>query len=262
MRRMSKFDTAGEPADASLPKSRTIASTESVARHPQFRYVLPEMPSASPPIFNELDYLGQKWNAQVDRPIAEMGLIHRAHLFAELAFASYWAEEYVVELCKHFGFQAITFLDCDGAQTYILSNEHDTIVACRGTMGNDWNDIRANLKAWKVFETAGKVHGGFRDEADHLWPQLEEALRPNQKPLYFTGHSLGGAMAQIFAARCKVAGIASEPLEIQTFGSPRVGDKRYNHHCQIKMIRWVNNNDFAPRFPPALFGYRHTGLEI
>lgn len=216
-----------------------------------------------PAPYKELDYLGQQWNAQIDRPIAEMDFYHRAHIFAELSFACYWAEEYMVELCKHFGFDDLRYFNFEGAQAYILYNQHDTVVACRGTEATDWNDIRADLKVWKVVaETVGKVHGGFKDEVDHLWPALAEALESNEKPLYFTGHSLGGAMAQISAARCQQSGLKSDPLEIQTFGSPRVGNKRYITHCKIKKIRWVNNNDFVPRFPPALFGYRHTGLEM
>ncbi|MFT5110628.1 MAG: triacylglycerol lipase [Verrucomicrobiales bacterium] len=216
-----------------------------------------------PVTFKELAYLEQKWNIQVDRPIAEMRFYQRAHVFAELAFGCYWAEKYMRELCEHFGIADLSYFNFEGAQAYILWGEHDTIVACRGTEATDWNDIRADLKVWKVVaETVGKVHGGFKDEVDHLWPDLEEALESNKKPLYFTGHSLGGAMAQICAARCKLSGIGSEPLEIQTFGSPRVGDKRYITHCKIKKIRWVNNNDFVPRFPPAIFGYRHTGLEM
>ena len=219
------------------------------------------MPAATR--FKELDYLGQKWNAQVDRPIAEMGFYQRAHMFAELAFASYWAKDYMLELCQHFGFQELSYFDFDGAQTYVIGNQHDTVVTCRGTEATDWNDIRADLKVWKVLaETDGKVHGGFTDEVDHLWPDLEEMLRSNEKPVYFTGHSLGGAMAQICAARCKLSEIRSEPQEIQTFGSPRVGDRRYVNYCKLSRIRWINNNDFVPRFPPALFGYRHTGLEM
>ena len=221
------------------------------------------MANKIPPSFKGLEYLGQTWNAQADRPLAEMEFYHRAHLLAELAFACYWAEDYMLELCKHFGITELQFFNFEGAQAYILGNEHDTIVACRGTEATDWNDIRADLKVWKVVaETVGKVHGGFKDEVDHLWPELEEALRPNERPLYFTGHSLGGAMAQICAARCKLSQIKSDPLEIQTFGSPRVGNRRYINHCQIRKIRWVNNNDFVPKFPPAIFGYRHTGLEM
>lgn len=215
------------------------------------------------PGFKELDYLGQKWNSQLDRPVGEMGFYRRAHLLAELALASYWAEKYVRELCEHFGAHDLRFFNFEGAQAYIIEAEHDTIVACRGTEATDWNDIRADLKVWKVVaETVGKVHRGFKDEVDHLWPALEDALEANRKPLYFTGHSLGGAMAQICAARCKLSEIKSDPIEVQTFGSPRVGNKRYITHCKITKVRWVHNNDFVPRFPPALFGYRHTGLEM
>jgi len=215
-----------------------------------------------PPTFKDLDYLNQNWCSQADRPLAEMSFYQRSHVLAELAFACYWAEGHMEVLSKHIGFTEQSYLNFDGAQAYIVSNEHDTIVTCRGTEATDWNDIRADLKVWKVLaETAGKVHGGFKRETDDLWPALEEALRANKKPLYFTGHSLGAAMALICAGRCQRSEIESNPLEIHTFGSPRVGDKRYISQAKVKHVRWVNNNDIVSRSPPAFFGYRHVGEE-
>jgi len=221
------------------------------------------MTATTSPFFKELDYLGHRWNAQADRPIAEMGFYRRAHLLAELSFASYWAEEYMRELCDHFGFQELRHFSFQGAHAYVIGNEHDSIVACRGTEAGDWNDIRATLKIWKATATTiGKVHSGFNAEVDHLWPELEEALQSNTRPLYFTGHSLGGAMALICAGRSELGGSATPPQEIQTFGCPRVGNHRYITHCMLRKIRWVNNNDFATRLPPAIIGFRHSGLEM
>ena len=50
-----------------------------------------------------------------------------------------------------------------------------------------------------IAETAGRVHRGFKREVDDLWPRLEQALVNNTRPLWFAGHSLGGAMATICA---------------------------------------------------------------
>ena len=209
-----------------------------------------------------MEYLGNVWCSQADRPLGEMSFHHRAHVLAELAFACYWADNYMGEVSSHIGFEDIEYLNFDGAQAYVVRNEHDTVIACRGTEATDWNDIKADLKVWKVLaETAGKVHGGFKRETDDLWPALEEKLRANKKPLYFTGHSLGAAMALICAGRCQLSQIESNPVEIQTFGCPRVGDKRFINYTKIPHVRWVNNNDIVPRSPPALFGYRHTGDE-
>lgn len=110
-------------------------------------------------------------------------------------------------------------------------------------------------------ETVGRVHRGFKKEVDDLWPQLEKMLTNNTKKLWFTGHSLGGAMATICAGRCLLSHIKSSPEQIQTFGSPRVGNKRYINHAKVDCLRWVNNNDIVTRSPPFWMGYRHTGTE-
>ena len=75
-------------------------------------------------------------------------------------------------------------------------------------------------------------------------------------------HSLGAAMATICAYRCTKSSIASDPQELHTFGSPRVGCKRYIRHAEVRHFRWVHNNDIVTRVPPVWMGYRHCGNEI
>ena len=160
-------------------------------------------------------------------------------------------------------FNDTQFFQRDGAQAYKFENEVDCVIACRGTEPNEWNDIRADANAWTaVAETMGRVHRGFKREVDDLWPHIEKALVSNKKILWFTGHSLGGAMATICAGRCVLSHIPSNPKELHTFGSPRVGDKRFVHSCTMDYSRWVNNNDIVTRVPPAWIGYRHSGEEI
>ena len=69
-------------------------------------------------------------------------------------------------------------------------------------------------------------------------------------------------MATICAGRCLLSHIKSEPEGLYTFGSPRVGDKRYVNYTNIPHYRWVNNNDVVARVPPFWFGYRHCGQEM
>ncbi len=56
--------------------------------------------------------------------------------------------------------------------------------------------------------------------------------------------------------------IRSEPEQLFTFGSPRVGCKRYVNHVTLEHFRWVNNNDIVTRVPPTWLGYRHSGTEV
>ena len=160
------------------------------------------------------------------------------------------------------GFTNGKFFNTDGAQAYWFHNEHDSVVVFRGTEPHEWNDIKADANALTALaETVGKVHRGFKTEVDQIWPYIEEALEENKKPLWFCGHSLGGAMANICSGRCALSYIDSEPEELYTYGSPRVGCKRYVNHVKMTHYRWVNNNDIVTRVPPMFLGYRHNGTE-
>ena len=68
-------------------------------------------------------------------------------------------------------------------------------------------------------------------------------------------------MANICANRCALSYIESKPQGLFTYGSPRVGCKRYVSHVEIEHHRWVNNNDIVCRVPPVFMGYRHNGNE-
>jgi triacylglycerol lipase len=69
-------------------------------------------------------------------------------------------------------------------------------------------------------------------------------------------------MAAICAGRCVLSHIRSNPRALFTYGSPRVGTRRYVNYVEFEAYRWVNNNDIVPRVPPAIFGYCHKGQEI
>lgn len=190
------------------------------------------------------------------RPLA------RSLLFAELSMIAYLPESEVKKAAELLNFHTLIYYDRDGSQAYSFINDTDHVVACRGTEPTEWNDLKADLDAaTAIAETIGRVHRGFKREVDDIWPIIEKSLQDNSKTLWFTGHSLGGAMATICAGRCTLSHIKSNPAQIFTFGSPRVGNKRYINYVKINHVRWVNNNDIVTKVPPAWFGYRHTGEE-
>jgi len=196
-------------------------------------------------------------------PIEELSLIQKSLLFAEVSMISYLSVEECNIAAGKLGFTDGKFFNCGGSQAYWLQNEHDSVVVFRGTEVNDWNDIRADANALTaVAETVGKVHRGFKFEVDEIWPHIEKALESNRKPLWLCGHSLGGAMANICAARAMLSYIKTEPEGVFTYGSPRVGCKKYVSHVKLAHYRWVNNNDIVTRVPPMFLGYRHSGTEM
>lgn len=196
-------------------------------------------------------------------PISELSLMEQSLLFAELSEICYYREELVAPEVAKIGFHTTRYFERDGAQAYLFENDTDSVVTCRGTEPNEWNDIKADANATSaVAETIGRVHSGFKKEVDDLWPELQEAVMANENALWFTGHSLGGAMATISAGRCFMEHIERWPHGLFTYGSPRVGDKAYINFCDVHHYRWVNNNDIVTRVPPAWLGFRHHGKEM
>ncbi len=198
-------------------------------------------------------------------PISDLNLMDRSLLFAELSRVAYFDLQTATRLIEPLGLHVqVEFFDRDGAQAYRFDNQTDVVIACRGTEPQETNDLKADIDAAKVVaETVGHVHRGFKGEVDELWPMIERSLKGNEtKKVWFCGHSLGGAMATICAGRCFVSDIPSTPEALFTYGSPRVGTKRYINYCRVQHIRWVNNNDIVPRLPPAWMGFRHSGREM
>lgn len=198
--------------------------------------------------------------------ISELEFKDRSLLFAKLAAIAYSDDvKHVKEQVKNLGFTKVKFYDRDGAQAYCFSNKEDLVIACRGTQPGQFNDIKADLKSiMTMAETVGKVHLGFKQEVDDLWPDLmpDLILNSNKKlTTWFTGHSLGAAMATIMASRCNADPEMPDVEEVYTYGSPRVGNKKYVHSLEVTHHRWVNNNDVVTRVPFRIMGYRHHGTE-
>ena len=81
--------------------------------------------------------------------------------------------------------------------------------------------------------------------------------------VFATGHSLGGALATLFACelgRSARAGRRDVAVTMYNFGSPRVGDGAFcdAYHALVPdSVRVVNRADLVPTLP-ALLGYRHV----
>jgi triacylglycerol lipase len=220
-------------------------------------------PRRQPKIIHDVGEVPLVLHSEVRAPLASLSFLRRALALAELAMIAYNDEGEAQRAAGAIGFPTAQLIERDGSQAYHFANDHDVVVAYRGTEPNEWNDIQADANAvMAVVGTLGNVHSGFNREVDDLWPLLEERLRAAEQPVWFCGHSLGAAMATICAYRCKTASLLSDPQELHTFGSPRVGCRRYVKHAQLVHYRWVHNNDIVTRIPPPWMGYRHCGNEV
>jgi triacylglycerol lipase len=197
--------------------------------------------------------------------ISNMSFKQRSLLFAKLSSIAYNNTKEAKSQAKKLGFTTTEFYEKDGAQAYRFMNKDDLVIACRGTQPTEFNDLKADLKALPVMaETVGRVHIGFKTEVDDLWPMIEEDINRKvnvSKTLWFTGHSLGAAMATIMASRAKHNVELNDPVELFTYGSPRVGWRMYCNSLNVIHHRWKNNNDIVTTVPLAVMGFKHHGTQ-
>ena len=157
----------------------------------------------------------------------------------------------------------------------LLSAEGFVIVAFRGTrvlglqdplvlhksIEPHVRDVVTDLHFSQVDFVPGKVHRGFLEAYDKLADQLNNRLANwRERDIWFTGHSLGAALATIASAR------DHNFRGLYTFGSPRVGDEMFGTTFTGKQcFRIVHNNDLVARLPPPIVpwippaNYRHVG---
>jgi pimeloyl-ACP methyl ester carboxylesterase len=113
------------------------------------------------------------------------------------------------------------------------------------------------------------LHTGFEQAVDTVWPDIKDAIekRPaDERVLFFTGHSLGGALALIAAARAARDLKQSSATAVYTFGGPRVGDAKFFTDYMAKLgngtHRLVHGGDIVATVPPKFVGFRHVGDSI
>lgn len=187
--------------------------------------------------------------------------MERALIAAKLSAHAYKSEKAAKAACKKMGFPWAQLISKDGAEVLIAKDRNDLWFAFRGTEPSKLNDVTADLKLIKNSAMAGgKVHSGFQDEVNDLWMDILKEIEHNEqlkikKDIYMCGHSLGAAMATIASTR-------HAPVELFTFGSPRVGGPKFIRNITCPHLRFQNNNDIVTRIPPAWLGFRHHGEMI
>ncbi|KAI9004506.1 Alpha/Beta hydrolase protein [Hyaloraphidium curvatum] len=155
------------------------------------------------------------------------------------------------------------------------------VVGLRGTSNADEAiaDLQAsqeNCSAVGITEVACGVHTGFGIGFDDLRPAISGLLasylaRHPNSPVLVTGHSLGGALASLFAqdiARnyTKGANATVKDLQLFTYGEPRTFTPNFSPTFRQDLVpnshRVVNYLDPIPHLPPNdtdLGLYAHVG---
>ncbi|WP_020380265.1 lipase family protein [Nocardiopsis potens] len=193
---------------------------------------------------------------------------------AKLAYAD---EDAARAQAAEWGFDRFRFFEADFAppfaldhtQAYVMASDDMVIAAFRGTEPAQIMDWLSDAKAPMVAHSSGKgmVHWGFDTALEAIYPRMLaaiEEMRDNDQTLWFTGHSLGGALAMLAAARIRLADPELLADGVYTFGQPRTCDRElaaaYDGALRGRTHRFVNNNDVVPQVPPPPL-YSHVAEE-
>lgn len=158
-----------------------------------------------------------------------------------------------------------------GCWAFFASNDDWAVLSFRGT--SDIKDVFTDVDTTMYHETSllhpsreqAMVHKGFMTSLNRVWFSeilgWLEAYRLNHPTadLFFTGHSMGGALATLAAGRYS-------NVSLYTFGCPRVGNAVFcdavSEAVGGKWFRYVDGNDWVTRVPPEGLSYAHGGRQI
>jgi hypothetical protein len=131
--------------------------------------------------------------------------------------------------------------------------------------GTDPGILQTVITDVEARRDTGDIHEGFQEAFEVAKNDVQAAANlaaTSGKPLFITGHSLGGALAALAAKYCASRG--ATPCAVYTFGMPRVGGKRFAEEYNSSSLgavtyRLVHGDDIVPRLPPSQLDYRHVG---
>jgi triacylglycerol lipase len=213
----------------------------------------------------------------------------RSALFlARACDLAYYAEpEGPTRFRSELGLEA-KLISVDNTQVYVAENDQAIVVAFRGSEApttldglKDWLLTNANNylilpegQSGTEFAAAGvgaRFHRGFLDALEMIWNPLfaavDQALKTKERPLWVTGHSLGGALALMAAWRFQRNFLSVH--EIITFGAPMIGNdaaaKAFEQAFSGKIFRYVDLEDVVPHLPSVSLlanAYTHCLNEV
>lgn len=153
------------------------------------------------------------------------------------------------------GFTRVAGYELDDMRVVFARDGDADLCVINGTDSvDDW--LKYNLRAALVPTAYGRIHSGFLKAAEVVGRLYAVWDSNSYRPVHVAGHSLGGAVAQVFAVLHWM-----QVASVTTFGQPRCGDKTHAKRAEelIKLTRYVFQHDFVTALPWCLGTYRHAG---
>ncbi|MFK8113482.1 MAG: hypothetical protein AB8B91_14855 [Rubripirellula sp.] len=214
-------------------------------------------------------------------------LSHARYLATACDLAYFEEAEGKEQFAKKLGLDA-NLVSVDNTQAYVGENDESIVIAFRGSQSptsldgvKDW--LLTNARNFLVlpegrlgtdFAAAGvgaRFHRGFMEALSEIWASLydrvDEAYSRSERPVWVTGHSLGGALALLCAWRMHQQFVPMH--QVCTFGAPMIGNlaaaEAYKREFPGRVFRYVDAGDLVPRLPMMSLlsnNYGHCETEI
>jgi hypothetical protein len=151
----------------------------------------------------------------------------------------------------------------------VMSNDKAVVVSFRGTepasLGAFVKTLRTDVQVRLVgvpwLPRGAQAHQGFAKALNTVYRATANAITRQggfrRKKVFVTGHSLGGALAVLCAARLQREGRGT--AVVHTYGAPRPGNQQLGRAFRCPCQRWVNFDDVVPMLPDEALGFRHLG---
>jgi mRNA-degrading endonuclease YafQ of YafQ-DinJ toxin-antitoxin module len=257
----------------------------------EFKDVNDAFKKLAPPNRNYEYFIDWQKPKMAFKPKAMVFELSNAWWLVQASLLAYDGTRSAKEIFQNAGF-TVQFLEnkTTSTQCYILEKEDFVIVAFRGSQVKnvktnlqdiiiDWmTDGNLDLVPFNItgdfpVHLNGKVHKGFRKAFNSIWnkssrknvnlAKVFQTLSEKGKPVWFTGHSLGAALATL-AAGCYQGNVQG----LYTFGSPRVGDRDFVEALTeklsiVEVYRFIYKDDIVTKVPLIdldLEVYKHIGI--
>jgi triacylglycerol lipase len=183
-------------------------------------------------------------------------------------------ESKVGDILNAWGLTKLGFVSNDGltglpphSACVVVAEGHDaTFVTFAGSdpgKPEDW------VTDFEAMPSPDGLHSGFEKAVETVWPAIQTAIANRTapaQPLFFTGHSLGGALAILAASRAPLEPKVQQVV-VYTFGSPRNGGDKFFDDYTPQLgdftFRFIHGTDIVPTVPLTLLHvYRHVGQAV
>ena len=188
---------------------------------------------------------------------------------ASLAILAYSKQEQIK--WNEYGLELVSWIENKKSDTqgFVATRDKAIYVVWRGSESKKDFQNDASIDKVPFINDGEKVHIGFKycwesvvgDTYDAIDTALEN-LQGETTDIVVCGHSLGGAVATLYAHSIKKH-YPHYNIRCVTIGSPRVGNKTFKDNYdsyEIDTLRVVHNNDLVTHTP--YIGFQHVNYQL